>query len=123
MISDGLLAMSSPLLAPLLLTAGPALGSAYTTAVAAVAALAPIAEPLMTSLGNPNLKGLLAAMATSSTITTQSPLSISGAVYTGAYQGEDREAFFRKHLFYGLSHIVIGSTLCWFLLVFLLNFS
>ena len=115
-VGQGVLGLGSPLLAALLLCYIGAVVSAFASSVGVLGATIPLAVPFLQQ-GTVEPVGLIAAIAISATIVDVSPFSTNGAlVLANAPEGE-REALYRRFLFYSILIVLAGPLLAWLVLV------
>ena len=90
--------------------------SAFASSVGVLGATIPLAVPFLQQ-GTVEPLGLIAAIAISATIVDVSPFSTNGAlVLANAPEGE-RDALYRRFLFYSILVVVAGPLLAWLVLV------
>ncbi|RZT39401.1 SLC13 family permease [Cupriavidus agavae] len=118
-VGHSVAALTSPLVAALLLCFVGAVVSAFASSTAVLGSLIPLAVPFLQQGSDVSAIGFIAAMAVASTIVDVSPFSTNGALVLANAQNVDRQAFFRKLLVYGAAVTVIAPVVLWFLFVVL----
>lgn len=122
-VGHSVAALTSPLIAALLLCFVGAVISAFASSTAVLGSLIPLAVPFLqgggSGDGGVSAIGFIAAMAVSSTIVDVSPFSTNGALVLANARGVDRDAFFRKLMMYGAAVTLIAPVVVWLLFVVL----
>lgn len=99
-VGHSVAALTSPLMAALLLCFVGAVISAFASSTAVLGSLIPLAVPFLQGGGSGDAGvgavGFIAAMAVSSTIVDVSPFSTNGALVLANARGVNREVFFRQ---------------------------
>lgn len=108
--------VGTPLLVALMLCYVIGVASAFASSTALLAAVIPLAMPLLQTGALP-VVGLVAALAISATVVDVSPFSTNGALVLANAQGIDRPLFYRQLLLNAGIVVVLAPALCWSLLV------
>ena len=120
-VGHSVAALTSPLVAALLLCFVGAVISAFASSTAVLGSLIPLAVPFLqgggSGDGGVSAIGFIAAMAVSSTIVDVSPFSTNGALVLANARGVDRDAFFRQLMVYGGAVTLIAPVVVWLLFV------
>ena len=90
--------------------------SAFASSTALMAAIIPMALPLLHTGALP-VVGVVAALAIAATVVDVSPFSTNGALILANAQGVDRRAFYRQLLAYSGIVVALAPALCWMVLV------
>ncbi len=118
-VGHSVAALTSPLIAALLLCFVGAVISAFASSTAVLGSLIPLAVPFLQGDTGVGAIGFIAAMAVSSTIVDVSPFSTNGALVLANARGVNREAFFRQLMVYGAAVTLIAPVVVWLLFVVL----
>ncbi len=122
-VGHSVAALTSPLIAALLLCFVGAVISAFASSTAVLGSLIPLAVPFLqgggSGDGGVSAIGFIAAMAVSSTIVDVSPFSTNGALVLANARGIDRDTFFRQLMVYGAAVTLIAPVVVWLLFVVL----
>ncbi|GKS83549.1 membrane protein [Acidovorax sp. SUPP1855] len=122
-VGHSVAALTSPLMAALLLCFVGAVISAFASSTAVLGSLIPLAVPFLQGGGSGDAGvgavGFIAAMAVSSTIVDVSPFSTNGALVLANARGVNREVFFRQLMVYGAAVTLIAPVVVWLLFVVL----
>jgi len=118
-VGNSVAALTSPLMAALLLCFIGAVISAFASSTAVLGSLIPLAVPFLQGDAGVGAVGFIAAMAVSSTIVDVSPFSTNGALVLANAKGVDRDRFFRHLLTYGAVVTLVAPILVWLLFVVL----
>lgn len=122
-VGHSVAALTSPLVAALLLCFVGAVISAFASSTAVLGSLIPLAVPFLQGGGagdaGVSAIGFIAAMAVSSTIVDVSPFSTNGALVLANARGVNRDAFFRQLMVYGAAVTLIAPVVVWLLFVVL----
>ncbi len=122
-VGHSVAALTSPLVAALLLCFVGAVISAFASSTAVLGSLIPLAVPFLQGGGSGDAGvsaiGFIAAMAVSSTIVDVSPFSTNGALVLANARGVNRDAFFRQLMVYGAAVTLIAPVVVWLLFVVL----
>ncbi|MEH3155406.1 MAG: SLC13 family permease [Gordonia paraffinivorans] len=90
--------------------------SAFASSTALMAAIIPMALPLLHTGALP-VVGVVAALAIAATVVDVSPFSTNGALILANAQGIDRRVFYRQLLAYSGIIVALAPALCWMVLV------
>ena len=90
--------------------------SAFASSTALLAAIIPMALPLLHTGALP-IVGVVAALAISATVVDVSPFSTNGALVLANAQGIARPRFYRQLLLNAGIVVAIAPALCWLILV------
>ncbi|WP_326535743.1 SLC13 family permease [Pseudorhodoferax sp.] len=122
-VGHSVAALTSPLVAALLLCFVGAVISAFASSTAVLGSLIPLAVPFLQGGGSGeagvSAVGFIAAMAVSSTIVDVSPFSTNGALVLANARGVNRDAFFRQLMVYGAAVTLLAPLVVWLLFVVL----
>ncbi|KQP11930.1 SLC13 family permease [Pseudorhodoferax sp. Leaf267] len=118
-VGHSVAALTSPLVAALLLCFVGAVISAFASSTAVLGSLIPLAVPFLQGDTGVSAIGFIAAMAVSSTIVDVSPFSTNGALVLANARGVNRDAFFRQLMMYGAAVTLIAPVVVWLLFVVL----
>ncbi|PZP91711.1 MAG: hypothetical protein DI587_34210 [Variovorax paradoxus] len=122
-VGHSVAALTSPLVAALLLCFVGAVISAFASSTAVLGSLIPLAVPFLQGGGSGDAGvsaiGFIAAMAVSSTIVDVSPFSTNGALVLANARGVNRDVFFRQLMVYGAAVTLIAPVVVWLLFVVL----
>jgi di/tricarboxylate transporter len=108
--------VGAPLLVALVLCYVIGVASAFASSTALLAAVIPLALPLLQTGALP-VVGLVAALAIAATVVDVSPFSTNGALVLANAQGIDRPRFYRQLLLNAAIVVALAPALCWLLLV------
>ncbi|MCX6469680.1 MAG: SLC13 family permease [Corynebacteriales bacterium] len=92
--------------------------SAFASSTALLAAIIPLAMPLL-EMGTLPVVGVVAALAISATVVDVSPFSTNGALVLASAQGIDRPRFYRQMMVNAGIVVAIAPAICWLVLVML----
>lgn len=106
----------APLLVALVLCYLIGVTSAFASSTALLAAIIPLALPLLRTDALP-VAGVVAALAIAATVVDVSPFSTNGALVLANAQGIERPLFYRQLLFNAGIVVAVAPALCWLLLV------
>ena len=112
------MSVGAPLLVALVLCYVIGVASAFASSTALLAAIIPLALPLLQTGALP-VAGLVAALAVAATVVDVSPFSTNGALVLANAQGIDRPHFYRQLLLNAGIVVAVAPGLCWSLLVVL----
>jgi di/tricarboxylate transporter len=115
-LGDGIAAVSSPLLAALIICFVGAVVSAFASTTGILGALIPLAVPLLAS-GDVGAVGLIAALAISSSVVDSSPFSTNGALVVANAPTGEQDGVYRRLLVWGFSLVLVAPLLSWATLV------
>ena len=90
--------------------------SAFASSTALLAAVIPMAMPLLRTGALP-IVGVVAALAISATVVDVSPFSTNGALVLANAQSIERPRFYRQLLLNAGIVVAIAPALCWLILV------
>ncbi|WP_101653341.1 SLC13 family permease [Brevibacterium ihuae] len=110
LLGEGAKAIGSPIIAALVLCAVGGLVSAFASTTGILAALVPLALPLVADGSLPGW-ALITALGICSAVVDVSPFSTLGATVVATAPGEDKERLTRILLRFGLSMVVVGPVL------------
>jgi di/tricarboxylate transporter len=119
-VGHGIAALGNPLLGGLLVCALAAVTSAFASSAGILAAMIPLAVPLMMTTaagGGLDATGLTVALALSATTVDATPFSTVGALVVGSAADADRPRVYRGLLLWGASMVVTTPLLTWLLFV------
>jgi di/tricarboxylate transporter len=111
-VSNGISAVSIPLLAALLLFYMSGFVSALASSLGVIGVVIALAIPFLQS-GEVNVAGFVAALAISATIVDISPFSTNGAMLLANVGADIRDWFYRRMLGYAGLMCLIGPGLAW----------
>jgi di/tricarboxylate transporter len=111
-VSNGISAVSIPLLAALLLFYMSGFVSALASSLGVIGVVIGLAVPFLQS-GDVNLAGFVAALAISATIVDISPFSTNGAMLLANVGADIRDWFYKRMLGYAGLMCLIGPGLAW----------
>jgi di/tricarboxylate transporter len=109
-------AIGAPLIAALLICYIGAVVSAFASTTGILAALIPLAVPLLLG-GQIGAVGVITALAISSSVVDSSPYSTSGALTVANSPEDHRDYVYKRLLQWGFSMVVITPPVTWLLLV------
>jgi di/tricarboxylate transporter len=112
-VSNGISAVSTPLVAALLLFYMSGAVSALASSLSIIGVVIALAVPFLQS-GDVNVSGFVAALAISATIVDISPFSTNGAMLLANVSAETHEWFYKRMLGYAALMCLIGPGLAWF---------
>ncbi|MBI3216699.1 MAG: SLC13 family permease [Mycobacterium sp.] len=115
-LAEMAIAVGAPLLVALVLCYVIGVTSAFASSTALLAAIIPLALPLL-QMGTLPVVGVVAALAIAATVVDVSPFSTNGALVLANAQGIDRRRFYRQLLFNAGIVVAIAPAICWLLLV------
>lgn len=119
LIVSSISSFASPFFAPFILIAVSAIASFYGTTGPLLGTLVPMAVELMSTLGNTNVIGMIIATCIAGVVVDVNPIGITGIGLVSNYPYEDKDNFFKKMMYFGVSMIVVGSVVSWLLFVVL----
>lgn len=108
--------IGAPLLVAVVLCYVIGVTSAFASSTALLAAVIPMALPLLHTGALP-VVGVVAALAISATVVDVSPFSTNGALVLANAQGIERPRFYRQLLLNAGVVVAVAPALCWMLLV------
>lgn len=108
--------VGAPLLVALVLCYVIGVTSAFASSTALLAAIIPLALPLL-QMGTLPVVGVVAALAIAATVVDVSPFSTNGALVLANAQGIDRPRFYRQLLLNAGIVVAVAPALCWVVLV------
>ncbi|OAK56094.1 SLC13 family permease [Rhodococcoides kyotonense] len=108
--------LGAPLLVALVLCYVIGLTSAFASSTALLAAVIPMAMPLLGSSTLPVI-GVVAALAISATVVDVSPFSTNGALVLANAQNIERPRFYRQLIVNAGIVVAVAPALCWLILV------
>ena len=111
-VSNGISAVSIPLLAALLLFYMSGFVSALASSLGVIGVVIALAVPFLRS-GDVNVAGFVAALAISATIVDISPFSTNGAMLLANVSADIRDWFYKRMLGYAGLMCLIGPGLAW----------
>ncbi|CDQ44406.1 Di-and tricarboxylate transporter [Mycolicibacterium neoaurum] len=114
--------VGAPLLVALVLCYVIGVTSAFASSTALLAAIIPLALPLL-QMGTLPVVGVVAALAIAATVVDVSPFSTNGALVLANAQGIDRPRFYRQLLLNAGIVVAVAPALCWVLLVLVPGFA
>ena len=114
--------VGAPLLVALVLCYVIGVTSAFASSTALLAAIIPLALPLL-QMGTLPVVGVVAALAIAATVVDVSPFSTNGALVLANAQGIDRPRFYRQLLLNAGIVVAVAPALCWMLLVLVPGFA
>lgn len=117
-LAEMAIAVGAPLLVALVLCYVIGVTSAFASSTALLAAIIPLALPLL-QMGTLPVVGVVAALAIAATVVDVSPFSTNGALVLANAQGIDRPRFYRQLLLNAGIVVAIAPAVCWLLLVVL----
>jgi di/tricarboxylate transporter len=117
-VSNGIAQIGSPVVSVLVISFITALMSAFASSIGVLAAMQPLASPLVGTDGLTALN-VFGPVTVGSTIVDASPMSIAGALVLANADPAERPTLFRQLLLWGLSMIIIGPLLSWCLFTLL----
>lgn len=115
-LAEMAIAVGTPLLVALVLCYVIGVTSAFASSTALLAAIIPLALPLL-QMGTLPVVGVVAALAIAATVVDVSPFSTNGALVLANAQGIDRPRFYRQLLLNAGIVVALAPALCWLLLV------
>jgi di/tricarboxylate transporter len=115
-VGDAVSGIGAPLVGALLLCYVGGIVSAFASTVGVLAAIIPLAVPLLL-LGQIDAVSVVAALAISSSIVDVSPFSTNGALVIASAHGIDRESLYRQLLLYSAIVVALAPLLAWAVLV------
>ena len=108
--------IGAPLLVALVLCYVIGVTSAFASSTALLAAIIPLALPLLETSALP-VVGVVAALAISATVVDVSPFSTNGALVLANAQGIERRAFYRQLIINAGIVVALAPALCWTVMV------
>jgi di/tricarboxylate transporter len=108
--------ISAPMLAALLICYVGGVVSAFASTTGILAALIPLAVPLLEA-GTIGAVGLIIALSISSSVVDSSPFSTSGALTVANTPQERRDFVFRRLMQWGMSMVLIAPPVAWLVFV------
>jgi di/tricarboxylate transporter len=108
--------ISAPLIAALLICYVGGVVSAFASTTGILAALIPLAVPLLEA-GAVGAVGLIIALSISSSVVDSSPFSTSGALTVANTPDEKRDFVYRRLLQWGFSMVLIAPMIAWLVFV------
>lgn len=115
-LADMALMIGTPLIVALVLAYVIGISSAFASSTALLAAIIPLALPLL-ELGALPVVGVVAALSIAATVVDVSPFSTNGALILANAQGIDRSAFYRQLLVNAGLVVAVAPALTWAILV------
>jgi Na+/H+ antiporter NhaD/arsenite permease-like protein len=115
-LGEQVAAIGAPLIAALLICYIGAVVSAFASTTGILAALIPLAVPLLLG-GQIGTVGVITALAISSSVVDSSPYSTSGALTVANSPEEHRDYVYKRLMQWGFSMVVIVPPITWLLLV------
>jgi di/tricarboxylate transporter len=115
-LAEMAITIGAPLLVAVVLCYVIGVTSAFASSTALLAAVIPMALPLLHTGALP-VVGVVAALAISATVVDVSPFSTNGALVLASAQGIARPQFYRQLLLNAGVVVAIAPALCWLLLV------
>jgi di/tricarboxylate transporter len=115
-LGDQVAQISAPLLAALLICYVGAVVSAFASTTGILAALIPLAVPLLEA-GEIGAVGLIIALSISSSVVDSSPFSTSGALTVANTPTEFRDLVFRRLMQWGMSMVLLAPPIVWLVFV------
>ena len=109
--------IGAPLIVAIVLCYVIGVTSAFASSTALLAAVIPLAMPLLETGALP-IVGVVAALAISATVVDVSPFSTNGALILASSQGIDRPRFYRQMMINAGIVVAVAPLLCWSILVF-----
>jgi di/tricarboxylate transporter len=108
--------ISAPLIAALLICYVGGVVSAFASTTGILAALIPLAVPLLEA-GAVGAVGLIIALSISSSVVDSSPFSTSGALTVANTPDERRDFVYRRLIQWGFSMVLIAPLITWLVFV------
>ncbi|AQA01574.1 C4-dicarboxylate ABC transporter [Mycobacterium sp. MS1601] len=115
-LAEMAITIGAPLLVAIVLCYVIGITSAFASSTALLAAIIPMALPLLQTGALP-VVGVVAALAIAATVVDVSPFSTNGALVLANAQGIDRPRFYRQLLVNAGIVVAVAPALCWLLLV------
>jgi di/tricarboxylate transporter len=115
-LGEQVAAIGAPLLAALVICYIGAAVSAFASTTGILAALIPLAVPLLLG-GQIGAVGMITALAISSSVVDSSPYSTSGALVVANTPEAERDYVYRRLMRWGFSMVLIAPPVTWLLLV------
>lgn len=115
-LAEMAITVGAPLLVALVLCYVIGVTSAFASSTALLAAIIPLALPLLQT-GTLPVVGVIAALAIAATVVDVSPFSTNGALVLANAQGIERPRFYRQLLLNAGLVVAVAPALCWLLLV------
>ncbi len=108
--------IGAPLIVAIVLCYVIGVTSAFASSTALLAAVIPLAMPLLETGALP-VVGVVAALAISATVVDVSPFSTNGALILASAQGIERPRFYRQMMINAGIVVCVAPALCWLVLV------
>jgi di/tricarboxylate transporter len=115
-LGEKVAAIGAPLLAALLICYVGGVVSAFASTTGILAALIPLAVPLLEA-GTIGAVGLIIALSISSSVVDSSPFSTSGALTVANTPEQHRDFVFRRLMQWGMSMVLIAPPVAWLVFV------
>jgi Na+/H+ antiporter NhaD/arsenite permease-like protein len=115
-LGDGIAAVSTPLLAALIICFVGAVVSAFASTTGILGALIPLAVPLLAS-GDVGAIGLIAALSISSSVVDSSPFSTNGALVVANAPAGEQDGVYRRLMVWGFGLVLAAPVVSWATLV------
>jgi len=115
-LGESVAAIGVPLVAALLICYIGSVVSAFASTTGILAALIPLAVPLLLG-GELGAIGVITALAISSSVVDSSPYSTSGALTVANTPEEQRDYVYRRLMLWGFSMVLIAPLVTWLVLV------
>ena len=115
-LAEMAITLGAPLLVAAVLCYVIGVTSAFASSTALLAAVIPLALPLL-QMGALPVVGVVAALAISATVVDVSPFSTNGALVLANSQNIDRSKFYRQLLINAGIVVAVAPLLCWIILV------
>jgi di/tricarboxylate transporter len=115
-LGEGVASIGAPLIGALLICFIGAVVSAFASTTGILAALIPLAVPLLLS-GQIGVVGVITALAISSSVVDSSPYSTSGALTVANSPEDHRDYVYKRLLQWGFSMVLIAPLVTWLVLV------
>jgi len=115
-LGEGIAAVSTPLLAALIICFVGAVVSAFASTTGILGALIPLAVPLLAS-GEVGAIGLIAALSISSSVVDSSPFSTNGALVVANAPAGEQDGVYRRLMAWGFGLVLAAPVVSWATLV------
>jgi di/tricarboxylate transporter len=115
-LGEQVASIGTPLLAALMVCYVGGVVSAFASTTGILAALIPLAVPLIET-GGVGAVALIIALSISSSVVDSSPFSTSGALTVANTPDEHRDFVFRRLMQWGMSMVLIAPPICWLVFV------
>jgi di/tricarboxylate transporter len=115
-LGESVAAIGVPLVAALLICYIGSVVSAFASTTGILAALIPLAVPLLLG-GELGAIGVITALAISSSVVDSSPYSTSGALTVANTPEDERDYVYRRLMMWGFSMVLIAPLVTWLVLV------